>query len=94
MVATTFMDRDACLDSILVYVQIQSKEEEDEFSCCPLCLTKNNSYLTLMMLQTGKASLSANAPACVAVWGWEELAGCVQRRAPPLGSGIAPDPGD
>lgn len=48
----------------------------------------------LIMLQAGKASLSANAPACVAVWGWEELAGCVRRRAPPLACGIAPDPGD
>lgn len=47
-----------------------------------------------MLLQAGKASLSANAPACVAVWGWGELAGCVQRRAPPPASGIGPDPGD
>lgn len=98
MVVTTFMDRDACLDSILVYVQIQIKVEEDEFSLCPLSNNNNKkkttSYLTLIMLQAGKASLSANAPACVAVWGWEELAGCVRRRALPLASGIASDPGD
>lgn len=60
----------------------------------PLHLTKTNLYLTLMVLQAGKASLSANAPACVAVWGWEERAGCVQRRAPPPACGKAPDPGD
>lgn len=36
MVVTTFMDRDASLDSILVYVQIQIKEEEDKFSGRPL----------------------------------------------------------
>lgn len=48
-----------------------------------------------MRLQAGgKTSLSANAPACVTVWGWGELAGCVQKRAPPLVSGIAPDHGD
>lgn len=76
MVVPTSMDKDACLDSILVYVQIQIKVEEDEFSCCPFCLTKTN-LMTLMVLQAGKTSLSANAPACVAVWGWEELAGCV-----------------
>lgn len=60
----------------------------------PPLSNKNKSYLMLIMLQAGKASLSANAPACVAVWGWEELAGCVRRRAPPLACGIAPDPGD
>ena len=59
----------------------------------PSLSNKNKSYLTLMMLQAGKASLSANAPACVAVRGWGELAGCVRRRAPPLACGIAPDPG-
>lgn len=59
----------------------------------PLCLTKTNLNLT-MKLQAGKASLSANAPACVAGWGWGGLVGCVQRRAPPLACGIAPDPGD
>lgn len=71
------MDRDASLDSILVYVQVQINVEEDEFSCRPLRSNKNKSYLTYMMLQAGETSLSANAPACVAVWGWEELAGCV-----------------
>lgn len=49
----------------------------------------------MTMLQAGKASLSANAPACVAVWGWVELAGYVPRRAPPpLACGIAADPCD
>lgn len=42
MVVTTSMDRDASLDSILVYIQIQIKVEEGEFSLCPLCLTKTN----------------------------------------------------
>lgn len=69
------MDRDASLDSVLVYVQVQINVEEDEFSCRPLRSNKNKSYLTYMMLQAGETSLSAKA--CVAVWGWEELAGCV-----------------
>lgn len=40
-----------------------------------------------------KASLSANAPVCVAVWSWEALADYVQRTAPLLTSGKAPGPG-
>lgn len=97
MVVTTSMDRDASLDSILVYVQIQIKVEEDEFSLLTafLCLTKTNLiWRRWWCYRQEKASLSANAPACVAVWGWEELAGCVRWRAPPLASGIAPDPDD
>lgn len=43
-----------------------------------------------MTLQAGETSLSANAPACVAVWGWAEPAGCVSRTAPPPASGIVP----
>lgn len=39
-VVTTLMERDACLDSILVYVQIQMKGEGDGSS--PLYLTKKN----------------------------------------------------
>lgn len=97
MVVTTFMDREACLDSILVYVQIQIKMERGEGPKSrfepppPSVLNKNKSYHR-MLLQAGKASLSANAPACVAVWGWGGRAGCVQTWARPA-SGIAPDPG-
>lgn len=95
MMVPISMDREACLDNRLVYVQIQLKElEEDEFSCRPFCLTRTNLMLTLIVLQAGKTSLSANAPACVAVWGWEGLAGCVLRRAPPPACGIALAPGD
>lgn len=46
-----------------------------------------------MTLQAGETSLSANAPACVAVWGWEEPAGCVSRTAPPPANGTVPDLG-
>ena len=88
------MDRDACLDSLLVYIQIKIKVEEDEFSVSVLCLTKTKPIWLMTMLQAGKASLSANAPACVAVWDWEEPAGCVQRRAPPPACGTALDLGD
>lgn len=42
---TTFMDRDACLDNLLVYVQIKIKVEEDELSLCLLCLTKKQKNL-------------------------------------------------
>lgn len=77
--------------TVLGYLQIKIKSEE--FSFPPLLSNGNQSYLTMTTFQAGKASLSANAPACVTVWGWEELAGCVQRRAPPLESGIALDPG-
>lgn len=42
MVVTTVMDRDASLNSILVYVQIQIKVEEGVCSLCLLCLTKTN----------------------------------------------------
>lgn len=35
MVVTTFLDREACLNSILVYVQIQIKVEDNEFSLPP-----------------------------------------------------------
>lgn len=57
-------------------------------------LSNKKKFLSDLTLQAVKTSLSANAPACVTVWGWEELAGCVQRRAPPPASGIAPDPDD
>lgn len=46
-----------------------------------------------MTLQAGETSLSANAPACVAGWGWGGPAGCVSRKAPPPASGTVPDLG-
>lgn len=43
------------LDSILVYVQIQIKVEEDDFSLCPFCLTKKKkSYDVFLNDVTGR----------------------------------------
>lgn len=88
----------AFMNSARFYVQVQIKVEEGELSHLPLQSNKrkekkNKSYLAYMTLQVGETSLSANAPACVAVWGWEEPAGCVLRTAPPPASGIVPDLG-
>lgn len=86
------MERDACWKSILVYVQIQIKVEEGEFWLCLLGLAKTNVIWRWCRYRCG--SLSANAPACVAEWGREDLADCVRKTAPPPASGIASGPGD
>jgi len=99
VVVITFMDRDACLESILVYVQIKVNAEGGEFSfffaSSVLSNEKKKEILSNVEVVTGVegTSLSASAPACVAVWGWGSLAGCAQRRARPPASGTAPGPG-
>lgn len=66
------------------------KVEEDKFSATPRPSNKENkSYLTDVDVTGREASLSANAPACVAGWDWEEPAGCVRRTAPPPACGKA-----